>query len=640
MTYGNRLVDSNSIIAEYKNTKVAELTPRQPLVSRLLTLIFLAVALIIASLWSSSDSWSPRVNAQFSDDLRIDYLLLASPTQTQCTRVTEEFAKSISNSCPSCVVSATCPAGDLFKDTVASLQPDTLIATFPKGIAAYVTADRTLSKNLCATSASLEPSLSCVTASEEIMATYGSIARTRDGWASLALLTLFLATSFLIGLARRYNMDLADRAISGHRQVSAVATWLGDLISVNLAWIAITHGLWLSEPLPTSRLHDTTVLTLSIALTGWFMIGARHYARRSAFYDELWQCLNGVVVVGLIHVSINAVSAASDIKQVGLIWITTLFLLPAVRLLLRMFLDDLDLWRRPVVIVGTGANASAALKAVTTDFTLGYKVIAVVDPEAPDAPLAAIQVDSGLPVVSLTQLEDLSDKVQVLIALESMQAEEAQAVVHRLVAANRRVHLIPSLRGLPIMGMQVSHFFSHNTVMLTMRNNLARLDFKIVKRLFDIAASSLGLLILSPLLLAISLRVARDGGSVFYGHERLGKGGKPFKCLKFRSMHVDSQRLLQELLAEDPSAREEWERDFKLKDDPRITKVGKFIRETSIDELPQLINVLKGEMSLVGPRPIIQEELDRYGDYQQFYLRVRPGITGLWQVSGRSDTSY
>ena len=105
-------------------------------------------------------------------------------------------------------------------------------------------------------------------------------------------------------------------------------------------------------------------------------------------------------------------------------------------------------------------------------------------------------------------------------------------------------------------------------------------------------------------------------------------------------MHVDSQRLLQELLAEDPSAREEWERDFKLKDDPRITKVGKFIRETSIDELPQLINVLKGEMSLVGPRPIIQEELDRYGDYQQFYLRVRPGITGLWQVSGRSDTSY
>ena len=636
---GNRLIGS-SIIAEYKNTKVAELTPRQPLVSRLLTFILVAGSLAIASLWSSSNSWSPHVSAEFSDDLTIDYFLLPSPTETQCARVTEEFAKSISTSCPSCVVSAACPVGDLFKHSVASLQPDTLVATFPKGIAAYLTTDRILANNLCATSASLEPSLSCAKTSEDIVATYGSIVRTQDGWISLTLLTLFLAATFVVGLTRQYKMSQADRAISGHRQVSAVATWLGDLISVNLAWIAVTHGLWLSEPLPTSRLHDTTVLTLSLALTGWFMIGARHYARRSAFYDELWQCLNAVFVAGLVHVAINAFTTASDLQQTGLIWLTALILVPAVRLLLRITLDDFELWRRPVVIVGTGENASAALKAVTNDFTLGYKVIAVVDPEAPDAPLAAIQVDSGLPVVSLTQLEDLSDKVQVLIALESMQAEEAQAFVHRLVAANRRVHLIPSLRGLPIMGMQVSHFFSHNTVMLTMRNNLARLDFKIVKRVFDIAASSLGLLVLSPIFLVVSFRVARDGGSVFYGHERLGKGGKPFKCLKFRSMHVDSQRLLQELLAENLGAREEWERDFKLKDDPRITKVGKFIRETSIDELPQLINVLKGEMSLVGPRPIIQEELDRYGDYRQFYLRVRPGITGLWQVSGRSDTSY
>jgi undecaprenyl-phosphate galactose phosphotransferase len=132
----------------------------------------------------------------------------------------------------------------------------------------------------------------------------------------------------------------------------------------------------------------------------------------------------------------------------------------------------------------------------------------------------------------------------------------------------------------------------------------------------------------------------QDGGPAFYGHERVGKKGKPFKCLKFRSMHIDSQRMLRDLLENDADARVEWERDFKLKDDPRVTSIGKFIRESSIDELPQLINVFRGEMSLVGPRPIITEELERYGDFQQFYLRVSPGITGLWQVSGRSDTSY
>ena len=631
---------SQSIIAEYKNTKVDELTPRQPMVSRMLAVIFIGVIGAGASLLSLSNSWSPRVSAVFSDELKVDYTLLPAPTFAQCERITEELTASISEACPSCATSATCVRGDTFESAIASLTPETLIAAFPKGFAAYVTTDSTLARSLCASSASLEPSLSCGFASDEALTTYGSISRTKDGWISLGALLFLLLLAITAGITRRHLMDKTSRALTGHRQLSAATTWLGDLMSVNLGWIAVTHGLWLSEPLPTSRLNDTTTLALSMALTAWFMIGTRHYARRSAFYDELWQCLTAVFTIGLIHISLNAFTNATEASQVALLWLTALFVLPTVRFLLRVLMDDQDLWRRPVVIVGTGENASSALKAVTNDFTLGYKVIAVVDEDAPTAPLASIQVDTGLPLISMNQLENLSDKVQVLIALESMQSEDAQRIVHRLVAANRRVHLIPSLTGLPILGMQVSHFFSHNAVMLTMRNNLSRLDFKILKRAFDIVAAGLGLIVLSPLFAVVAVKVSRDGGAVFYGHERIGKGGKPFKCLKFRSMHVDSQRLLQELLAQDPRAREEWQRDFKLKDDPRVTSIGKFIRETSIDELPQLINVFKGEMSLIGPRPIIKEELERYGDYQQFYLRVRPGITGLWQVSGRSDTSY
>ena len=121
---------------------------------------------------------------------------------------------------------------------------------------------------------------------------------------------------------------------------------------------------------------------------------------------------------------------------------------------------------------------------------------------------------------------------------------------------------------------------------------------------------------------------------------RVGKDGKEFPCYKFRSMCVDAKEKLEELLKNDPEARAEWERDFKLKHDPRITKSGAFLRKTSLDELPQIFNVLKGEMSLVGPRPIIKAEMERYGNYINDYLMVKPGITGMWQCSGRNDIDY
>ena len=149
------------------------------------------------------------------------------------------------------------------------------------------------------------------------------------------------------------------------------------------------------------------------------------------------------------------------------------------------------------------------------------------------------------------------------------------------------------------------------------------------------------LIVLSPLLAMIAWFVMRDGGPCVFGHTRVGNGGVKFKCLKFRSMVVNADAVLKELLARDPQARAEWERDFKLKKDIRITKIGQFIRRTSLDELPQLWNVVRGEMSLVGPRPVIEKELERYyGDGAAYYLMAKPGITGLWQVSGRNDIDY
>jgi UDP-galactose-lipid carrier transferase len=177
--------------------------------------------------------------------------------------------------------------------------------------------------------------------------------------------------------------------------------------------------------------------------------------------------------------------------------------------------------------------------------------------------------------------------------------------------------------------------------LLRFRPGLASHASQAVKRIFDIAVALLLLGSLAPIGLIVSLMIIRSGGPIFFAHERVGRGGRVFKCLKFRTMVPDAAAVLEQALALDPEAREEWLRTRKLKNDPRITRIGKLLRVTSIDELPQLINVVLGDMSLVGPRPVVQQELhEHYKGDNSYYLLVRPGLTGLWQISGRNLTDY
>jgi lipopolysaccharide/colanic/teichoic acid biosynthesis glycosyltransferase len=164
--------------------------------------------------------------------------------------------------------------------------------------------------------------------------------------------------------------------------------------------------------------------------------------------------------------------------------------------------------------------------------------------------------------------------------------------------------------------------------------------YPIAKRVFDVAGAAVGILVLSPILVAIVLWALFSGSSPIYRHRRVGQFGEFFDCLKFRTMVKNSDQVLQNLLNSDRHAKVEWLRDHKLRNDPRITPVGRFLRKTSLDELPQLWNVLRGEMSLVGPRPVVPDELRRYGSKIPVYLSIRPGVTGLWQVSGRNTLTY
>jgi UDP-galactose-lipid carrier transferase len=215
-----------------------------------------------------------------------------------------------------------------------------------------------------------------------------------------------------------------------------------------------------------------------------------------------------------------------------------------------------------------------------------------------------------------------------------------RALISALTRARVVFAVVPAFYGLPVSGFRQQYFFSHDVLLLVHQNNLARPLSRFVKKAFDQLMAAILLILLAPLFLVIASMVRADGGAAFFGHRRVGLNGQPFQCLKFRTMATNAEEVLRKLLQNDPAARAEWDASQKLRNDPRVTRIGRFLRQTSLDELPQLLNVLRGEMSLVGPRPIVEAEVIRYGRDIEYYYETRPGMTGLWQVSGRSDASY
>jgi Undecaprenyl-phosphate galactose phosphotransferase WbaP len=303
---------------------------------------------------------------------------------------------------------------------------------------------------------------------------------------------------------------------------------------------------------------------------------------------------------------------------------------PLGRGLARSLMRRAGVWQRPTLIVGNGPNAHEAVAALNSEPALGFAVVEFID---------AAQASTAL-TKKLKQWAQVPG-VQFVLALEHGQNDLREDLLRRLAHWKAEdVSVVPAMRGVPLFGTDMSYFFSHEVAMLKLRNNLRYWPARLLKRVFDLFAA-LVLMVLGALpLLYIALRIRRDGGPAMFAHQRVGQSGKVFPCFKFRTMQVDAEERLRELLANDPAARAEWEREFKLRNDPRITPIGQFLRRTSLDELPQLFNVIRGEMSLVGPRPVIRAELARYGDDVDYFLMVRPGMTGLWQVSGRNDTSY
>lgn len=419
-----------------------------------------------------------------------------------------------------------------------------------------------------------------------------------------------------------------------------------DLLSMAIAFIfaLIITKIYHHEPIDSSVIGFfnpgvSKFLGLLVILVFWYQ---EHYIKRRPFWEEMLQVVKIISLVLVVNLSIAFILGKGSLKVLLIgFWCSYAIILPLGRLVTKWILLKLNLWQRTLYIIGYDKNALHAYLLFARNKFMGYRLEAFVDV------FNHAKVQLGhLPASMISEAELLNrikrDKYcDVIVALNSHELNQKIKFISFLQHNCLSLLILPDISGLSLYGAQVEHFFGNDQLVLRLNTNLSKKINKLIKRIFDIVMVLIMLVLISPLMLTIAIMIKKTTKSkVFFMHRRIGKNGEPFKCMKFQTMYPNSKEILQELLSSDPAIKREWEISFKLKNDPRVTPIGKFLRATSLDELPQLFNVLIGNMSLVGPRPIILEEVERYQDSYYYYQLVLPGITGLWQVSGRSDVDY
>lgn len=424
------------------------------------------------------------------------------------------------------------------------------------------------------------------------------------------------------------------------RHIVSLSLVTSDIVAIILSFatgglLANAVGMVLdpSKPRPELGIEMTDRLVTYLFVAGLVVLwmGMKgHYHRRLPFWTETGQALRALVA-GFIIDGFVQFAMREDFSRlwVGSAWLAAALLLPCMRQLTRWVLRKSGLWRLPIIMVGEGPLARAAHETIQANHGTGYEIVG----QLPESALT--HVGEALYWRGLCEMRGASGGV--MLALEAAVLDRHQEVLADLARQGVPFILVPPYQTMPVINLQPHYFMGQDTLFLVHQDGLADVLALSLKRAFDIMVSGCVLLLFSPLMLLIAALVRLDGGPALYGGLRVGRDGRLFRCLKFRSMELNAEAKLQRFLAENDDIRREWETTWKLREDPRITRVGDFIRKTSLDELPQLINVFRGEMSLVGPRPILPDQAASYGGDIAHYQRVRPGITGLWQISGRNS---
>ncbi|MGE5599856.1 MAG: sugar transferase [Bacteroidota bacterium] len=319
--------------------------------------------------------------------------------------------------------------------------------------------------------------------------------------------------------------------------------------------------------------------------------------------------------------------------------------LASARYVVKKLLHRYGLWDKPVIVVGAGKTAELLAKGFHEDPYIGYRIVGFIE-DRPAGETGYLRTAASPPIIGrFDEIERVLAETgvdEVIIAAPGLSQDRLVRLANRIQPLVKRLAVVPNLFGMPLSNIEVETLFNQKTILLAVKNNLASPANRMGKRLFDLILGSLIFIISAPIMILIALAIRLDSrGPAFFVGKRIGKGGREFHCYKFRSMYVNGDAMLETFFAQNAAAREDWEKYAKIKTgDPRVTRVGRVMRRFSLDELPQILNVLKGEMSLVGPRPYLPRELRKMGSYYDAIVETVPGVTGLWQVSGRNDVEF
>lgn len=368
------------------------------------------------------------------------------------------------------------------------------------------------------------------------------------------------------------------------------------------------------------------------------------YTKVRDFWSDLEAILKSFSFsIILIFSIISFIKFSDRLSRLHIILSISIFFLfyPAVRYLLKIILNKIGWGIKSVLILGITKGSISLARFIKKDHYLSYQIIGFWDKDYKE-PKFTVDKNIKLRVFRIKNIEGLLKKLRPDALILSETYFDSTFFIAKLRRYVKNLIFIPNGNPFFIYNSFLISTPYSNSLVFYLKNNLREPMNIFIKRLFDIVVSVTLIILLLPLMAVISILIKLSSpGPLIFSHTREGKDKKKIKIYKFRTMYINSEELLNEYLKKNPEAKEAWKKYRKIKNDPRITRIGKFLRKTSLDELPQLFNILKGEMSLVGPRPVTKEEIQKYyKEFASFYYEVKPGLTGLWQVSGKNRLSY
>lgn len=462
-------------------------------------------------------------------------------------------------------------------------------------------------------------------------------------------------------------MNIPIKKIMGKRNIRYISWLLSFLIAIvdlcvllTAFFLTATIGRGFDIPFPSS-LHIPVLPAPFLdvyfypALFVFFFVRLMfkgHYTSRLPWYSQIGSILYATFLTGLVDVCFTFLKNPALLTLMQpLFWGLTCVLLIIGRLLSFQILKSLKSWQLPTVLVGNAPTIEDVLYALHADGHTGYCVHAIILLNAEKRPLDMRLLPEryrSIPVIpdlqeAITFMQQNKRNLYYIIDLAELAKSRNESLLKEIEKTDLDWGAVPNIKFLDVYRMNPHYFFGNDVMFLHKRNIIPRPMSRLVKRMIDILAVSffMPFLLILTVLVWGAKKLEGSSSPVFYNGIRIGKNGKVFKCWKFCTMQKNADQILEDVLSKDATLREEWDLYHKMKNDPRIdSRVSAFLRKSSLDELPQLFNVLIGDMSLVGPRPILPEEREDYGDKIKNYISVSPGLTGLWQVSGRNDTTF